>query len=1114
MNTYRTLSVLTVLFILTFTGAYAQQTSGSIRGTVTDETGGVLPGVDITARNTDTGITRVVISDDEGRYRLPQLALGTYQVRAELAGFQTAVVQGIVLSIVRESVVAITLRVGAITEQVIVSAETSLVNTTSASVGALVDNQTIQDLPLNGRDFIQLAALQEGVVIPTSARTSRTGDLGMKMTISGTRPNQTAVLLDGGDIKNYYGNTPGGISGSLLGVDTVREFQVITNSYAAEYGRFTGGVISAVTKSGTNEIHGSVFEYHRNSALDARNFFDRDGENPLERSDPPNFIRNQYGFTIGGPIQSDKTFFFGSYEGLRDRLTTSFVHEFMNQDAHNGLLPLSTLGDDYLDTDTGQPGCAPQNIIPSSAPAGDLCNVGIEPVVQPYLDMFPLPNTGKDFGNGNGEFISPAPEPANEDYFMVKVDHQLSDTDSFFVRYTFDWSKRQQAKEQYAYDRDSITRNQYVTLEEKHIFSPTVLNEVRFAFNRTRVHDIEILSGAVDIDPSLYLLPDRGFLGLIDVNSGQDQFGNSTREPQFHTQNLFQTMDNLVWTRGSHSMKMGVNWSHFQYNASNLAGFAGAFDWDSNADFLQDKPDTAIHFFSDPFVAGIRTNLIGIYFQDDLQVNPNLTLNLGVRYEFITSPTEVGDRLGGISTPSQTVPFCIKPEGATFECLPSPYGRSYFRNPSLKNFSPRLGIAWDPTGSGKTSIRVGFGLFHDQLLPWLYTLAPFRGEPFAIQSDWDRDEGDTIVFPTTLRDTVATDRAVQVGNSVEIMDVVHQPYLMQWNLSLQQEIAAGTVVTATYSGSKGVHIARLVDTNLPIGIIQADGRRFFPPCSGRGCTPLPDSQRPNKSYGAISGRQWDGDSSYHGLKLGLKKRFSSGFSYQLSYAFQKYLDNGSGYTGSPGDFVTSSVSGLHPLDSSIDKGPSAWHTPQTFSANASLDLPFGPGRRFGSGATGAWGKVIEGWRINTIVTLADGPAVNIEGSAGRTCASCSTRPDLIPGADNSPNTGDPNQWFGAVEDNFAQTERGYFGNLGRNTGVGPGLATVDFSILKNISMGETASFQFRTELFNVFNRTNLHAPERTRGAFGRSGRVNGSFGQIRNTATTSRQIQFAMKILF
>jgi len=300
MNNYRTLSVLAVLFILTFTGAYAQQTTGILRGRVADETGGVLPGVDITARNTDTGITRVVISDDEGRYRLSQLALGTYQVTAELAGFQAGVVQGITLSIAQASIVNITLRVGAISEQVVVTAEGSLVNTSSASVGTLVDNQQITDLPLNGRDFIQLAALQEGVVTPTTAIGGRTGDTGLKMTIGGTRPNQNAILLDGTDIKNYYGNTPGGLSRALLGVETVREFQVITNSYGAEYGRFTGGVISAVTKSGTNAIHGSLFEYHRNSALDARNFFDRDPLDPLVRSDPPNFIRNQFGGSIGG----------------------------------------------------------------------------------------------------------------------------------------------------------------------------------------------------------------------------------------------------------------------------------------------------------------------------------------------------------------------------------------------------------------------------------------------------------------------------------------------------------------------------------------------------------------------------------------------------------------------------------------------------------------------------------------------------------------------------------------------------------------------------------------------------------------------------------------------
>ena len=1075
MNTYRTLSVLAVLFILTFTGAYAQQTTGILQGRVVDETGGVLPGVDITARNRDTGITRVVISDDEGRYRLSQLSLGTYSVTAELAGFQAGVVQGITLSIVQASIVNITLRVGQISEQVIVTAEGSLINTSSASVGTLVDNQTITDLPLNGRDFIQLAALQAGVVTPTTGIGGRTGDTGLKMTISGTRPNQTAILLDGTDIKNYYGNTPGGLSRSLLGVETVREFQVITNAYGAEYGRFTGGVISAVSKSGTNAIHGSLFEYHRNSALDARNFFDRDPLDPLERSDPPNFIRNQFGFSLGGPIVQDRTFFFGAYEGLRDRLTTTITNTFPNEATHNGLLP--RFRGRCQNDQTGNPA--------QIDPATGLCDIGVDPVVRPYLDLYPIAR-GPDGGDGTAEFPFLAPEPMDEDYFMIKVDHQISDSDSFFVRYTFDWSERDRWREQYLYSGNSIARNQYLTLEEKHIFSPNLLNEIRFAFNRTRIHDVEF-TNFPDTPESLYLLPDReGLFGLLRISDRLvSQFGNSTREPQRHTQNLFQTMDNVIWTKGNHALKMGVNWSRFQYNGDNRAGYPGGYIWLTLGDFLVNNPDSALHFASDKYTAGIRQNLIGIYLQDDWQTSPNLTLNLGLRYEFITNPTEVNDIVGRLDHAGQAEPTIGGP--------------LLDRNPSLKNFSPRIGFAWDPTGSGRYSVRAGFGLFHDQLLPWIYTLVPGRGKPFAVQSNYDVDEGDIVIFPDSLRNSQPTDRAVQAPNIVEIFEV-EQPYLMQWNLSLQAEIMPSTAVTATYSGSKGVHLTRIVDANVPVGVIEADGRRFI----------APGSPRHNPNFGQIQARQFDGDSSYHGLKLGLRRRFSSGFSYQLSYTFQKFLDNGSNYTGSPGDFGTSNTRGTHWLDSNVDKGPSAWNTPNTFSANASYDLPFG------TGATSAWGKVIEGWQINTLIRLADGPAVEINQGGNRMCDFCDERPDLIPGMDNSPNTGDPNRWFGIPEDNFMPSEPGYYGTLGRNTAVGPGLATVDFSILKNIAMTETVRFQFRAEFFNIFNRTNFHPPERPREAFGRGSGTfpSAAFGAIFETATTARQIQFALRIDF
>ncbi len=1081
LNINRVLSLVTVLLVLSPVGLYAQETTGTIIGTVKDETGGVLPGVEVTSRNTGTGLTRTAISDDEGRYRIPQLAPGSYELRVELAGFRTALLQDIIISMAQQAVIPITLRVGEISEEVVVSAEVSLVETTTSNVGSLVDSQTIRNLPLNGRDFIQLAALQEGVVTPTSANRTRTGDTGVKMTISGTRPNQTAVLLDGTDVKNQYGNTPGGLSGAMLGVDTVREFRVITNVYSAEYGRFTGGVISAVTKSGTNDIHGTLFAFHRNSALDARNFFDRDADNPTERSKVPPFKRNQFGFTLGGPIAQDRTFFFGSYEALRERLTTTRIDIFPDENAHNGLLPNTRSRGKFM---CGEPRRKTQ----------DLCDVGVDPAVQPYLDLYPLPNGLVT--QGTGQFSFNNPQPLNEDYFVVKIDHQLSDSDSFFARYTFDDSTRTSLTEQYLYGVASAQRNQYLTLEEKHIFSPSLLNEFRVAYNRSNGQDTDMVN--IQVPQSLWFLPEEryknanlvGTMGLISIRGGISQFGTSTRRPQFHTQNLFQYMDNLVWTRGNHSIKIGASINRFQYNVMNLARFSGYYVFSNLKDFLEGEPNQGSAFFSQPFRGGMRQNLFGFYLQDDVQFRSNLTVNLGVRYEFITSPTEVAGRLGNLSNPFQVEPTV---------------GNPYFPNPSLKNFSPRLGFAWDPTGSGTTSIRGGFGLFFDQILPWVYTGTVGRMKPFAIRAVIEPPE--PIPFPNAVGDLTADSLAVQ-RPGVFIVTDPGQPYIMQWNLNLQQEIFPGTAVTATYSGSRGVHLSRTGDVNSPLGTVLPDGRRFFDPNTPEG------TQRHNPGYADIGTRLWDANSWYNGLKLGLRKRFSSGFQYQVSYHLQKFMDEGSNMSGSRGDFGTSNYETLDWQDHTLDRGLSAYHTTHSFSSNWTLELPFGPGRRYGAGLSGVAARLVEGWQINGIVQLASGPAIDISGDGDVTCDDlCSSRPNLISGADNSPNTGDPNGWFGDPTDNFEEQDPGFYGNLGRNTGEGPGVANFDLSINKSFALGETANLQFRAEFFNILNRANFRSPNRTRTAFTR-GAPSGSFGQILDTTTTSRQIQFALKLVF
>ena len=1103
--------VVTFAVIFIFAVVQAQQTTGTLSGVVQDETGGVIPGAEVTSVNTGTAATRTAISDDEGRYRIPQLAPGSYEIRAELTGFQTAVLQDISLSMAQEAVIAITLRVGEITEQVVVSAEVSLVDTRSATVAALVDSQQVRDLPLNGRDFIQLAALQEGVVVPVSQRRTVNGDRGVKISIGGARPYDNAMLLDGTDIKNQYGTTPGAVSGSLLGVDTIREMRVITSAYSAEYGRFTGGVISAVTRSGSNELHGTVFEFHRNSALDARNFFDRDPVNPTVRSDVPPFKRNQFGFTLGGPIAEDRTFFFGSYEGLRERLNATEISTFPNQDAHNGILPNTRFRGRFI--------CgAPRGV--RGQPSQPFCDIGVAPNVQPYMDLYPIPN-GENLGDGLGLHFWQNSRPLNEDYFLVKLDHKLTDSDDFFIRMTIDDGNFSETNESSIWEIEEENLNQYWTVEEKHIFSPNLLNEVRFAFNRSSSRTDE--SGPVDeslwfVDPARQQSAGfKGGMGLLFCRGcGLSQFGTSTRTPQQHVLNTFQYMDNLVWTRGKHSLKMGVSVSRFQYNARNFARLQGTYQVDDLRRLMTGTFSAATVFFGDlesatPQPLGLRQTLTGLYIQDDVQLQPNLTVNLGLRYEFTNNPNEVAGRLGNLDDPSDTQTRTGNP--------------FFLKNPSLKNFSPRVGFAWDPTGSGKFSVRSGFGLFHQQILQWCCTSALFRSTPFGIRGELDDDthQAELDTFPNALRgldpNHPAVDRVAMFAVSQPT-----QPYLMQWSLTLQRELFANMAVTAKYTGSRGVSLPRVGSANRPTVSQDANGAFFFP--NRR-------APAPNQAFTAITDRRWDGNSFYHGLALGLRRRFSGGNMFQISYTWQKSIDEGSVIGGSPRETFNDAWLSQHLPERSLDRGLSSFGIQHAFSANFAVELPFGAGRRYGAGATGFVGKLIEGWQLNGIVSLATGPPSTIDGNPFATCFQCSNIFASIRPGIPFPKSEDPNGWWVSDMANVTDEEfpfiqpgdmdangnligpaLGYFPNLPRNAGIGPGLATLDLSILKNFYVGETAQIQFRAEFFNLLNRANFQINFRGRDTHTRGGTINRSFGRLTQTATTSRQIQLALKISF
>jgi len=1144
MTSYHKLFLFAVLFVFTFAGVYAQ-TGGTISGVVKDETGGVLPGVEVTARNTGTEASRTVISDDEGRYRVVQLAPGDYELRAELSGFQTAVLQDISLSAGQTAVLGVTLRVGEISEQVVVSAEVALVDTTSGTVSALVDSNQIRDLPLNARSFVELAALQEGVILPLNSRRSTNGDTGRRIIIAGAQAHSNAVLLDGTDTKSPRGNTPGSVTGILLGVDTIREFRVLTSAYTAEYGRFSGGVITATTKSGTNELHGSLFEFHRNSALDARNHFDRDFINFSERSKTPNFIRNQFGFTLGGPVVKDQTFFFGSYEGLRDRLTTTDISNFPNALAHQGFLPLRSNGR----CDTGF----------TLDDSNGLCfrDIAATPV-QDYMDLYPIPN-GPELGTGLAQHLYPNVQPTDEDYFMVKVDHKLTDSDDFFVRYTFDDAENRNTQQTSRHFRIETSRYQWLTLEEKHVFSPSLLNELRFAYTRDRSKSDDFELPGQEIDRSLYFLdPARaealGFnpgLGLLQCRCSLSQMGTSTNVPSLKIQNSFQTYNNLIWTKGSHSMKMGFAWTRFQFNHVGAARINGSYLYSGLDDFMRsDVAEASFHFgnFEDgtEMMAGMRQSLFGFYIQDDFQALPNLNLNLGLRYEFITNPTEVNNRVSNLDHPLQETPRI---------------GNPYFsENPSLKNFSPRFGFAWDPTGSGKFSVRGGFGLFHQQILQWAYISSIFRATPYAIRPslranvheprqcggeatngvDCTNAKGEDVFvndFPFGLQKIDNTHPAVLFPN-FNPTQTPKQPYIQQWSLTLQREITSSTVVTATYAGSRGVKLTRPGDTNIPTPIFIGPvgpftGSQWVVPCDrfSRGqCVGV----RANTNFQQIKDKTWDANSWYHALKLGLRKRFGSGFSYQLSYQWQKIIDQGTSVSGNRNEFGSDVDATSNWLDHRFDQGRSTFSIGNVLSANGSFELPFGPGRRFGAGTSGFAAKLIEGWSINFIVSLSDGAPTSFEGGAQVTCSRCNTgrmRPSLVAGEELNPITEDPNQWFGSVdifeaptsinladgtpcdEDNAAPGScAGTFGNLGRTAVDGPGAATLDFAIHKGFSVGETTNIQFRAEFFNIFNRSNFGTPEI--GALSGGGTPQPDFGLVTNTATTSRQIQLALKILF
>ena len=749
-------SAVILLLLLPAPVSSLAQTSATISGIVQDPSSGALPGVTVTARNEATGLTRTAVTGLEGRYVLTALPPGRYELRAELLGFRPHVRRALDVTVTETAAVNITLEVGGVTEEVTVSGERPLVNTSTSELSYLVGSEAIEQLPLNGRNYTDLALLQPGVLAFPHRDGGSVVAHGLGMSINGQDPRSNVYLLDG-TLQNDFTNGPAGsAAGTALGTETIREFRVASNAYTAEFGRNSGGQINVLTKSGTNRLAGSAYEFHRNDALDARNYFDT--------GEKPDFHRNQFGATIGGPIQRDRAFFFLGYEALVERLGRTISTVVPDENARLGILPSGT--------------------------------VGVHPAIAPYLAEYPRAN-GPSLGQGLAAFNFPFSQRLDEHFAQGRFDYHAGGNRQFFARYTIDDTNQFLPTDYPQFPREFLSRNQFFTGEYRQAISTNMLNTARLGFSRTRIgQNVE----ANTSQPLAPFMGNRSIMGDIDIG-GLKRFGPQSSANLRLVQNVFSLQDDLVVTRGRHLLKGGALVEHYQDNMVNPTFSLGIFTFADLSAFLTNRPASFIGLTPEAqFDRYWRFTLFGFYAQDDFQVSPRLTLNAGVRYEFATLPEEKYGR-------DSALPDLMASE---------PTIGPLYQNPTYTNVSPRVGFAWDVFGDGRTAVRGGYGLYfntnnHQNLIVTV-TNPPFTPRPVIVNP--------TFPNPPFNRAAAISIRPIQWD--------LQNPRVHVFNANLQREVWARTAVTVGYAGSRGRHLLRSGDVNLarPTGT-TADGRPFI-----------------------------------------------------------------------------------------------------------------------------------------------------------------------------------------------------------------------------------------------------------------------------------------------
>jgi hypothetical protein len=1152
------------LFLVT---AHAQVAGATLSGTVTDQSGGVVPQAAVSIKNVATGITRASTTSTGGFYSVPNLLPGPYEIRVSAQGFSSQLQTGINLTVGEQQVLDFTLQVGQTSQTIEVTTEAPNVQLASSSISAVVSSTTVRELPLNGRSWTDLAALQPGVsAIQTQADFAVGGDrgnrgFGNQISVAGDRPEQNNYRLDGVSINDFNNAAPGSVLGGDLGVDAVQEFSVITSNVSAEYGRTSGGVINAITKSGTNAFHGSAYEFLRNDALDAANFFENAGG--IKKG---SFRQNQFGVAAGGPVRKDKLFIFGDYEGIRYSKgipTTIFVP---SDNARKGILAAG--------------GTPPSPCPPNSSLLDPSANICVDNSAAQYLPFWPRA-TSTPSGSDTGTFTFSAQRIVTENFFTIRSDYKISDKDSLAATYLRDFTPYSSPDGLNAVLINSKTNRQIVSLEETHTFGPTLVNSARVGFNRewelnnkgvAAINSLANQSSLAAIPGQFAAHVDAQAGGITLFNGGVN--GNSNF---IYAWNSFQGYDDAFWTHGTHSVKFGGGVERMQLNRLSHTDPSGVFRFGSLSDFLTNNPSRFTGEVASSVVPqGLRQTIFGLYAQDDWRARPNLTVNLGLRWEM---STVINDNHGGIVNlinMTDLLPHCGR--FVPTSCTP---GGPLFGNSTLRNFEPRVGFAWDPFHNGKTAVRGSFGVFDILPMAYQYIASATKQFPF-VASGSIKNPGQGTFYNNNgafLQITPATGNGGTNKGGNHIDQYAHRSYVMQWNLNVQRELAKNLTMMVGYVGSRGVHEPFRVDdadivlpTKSTAGYLfpQVDvfGNVYDPVvCNQTDASATPDPScnppsRINETFGSIGQLAYEGNSYFHALEVAVQKAMSHGVQFQTSFTWGKSMDIGS--AAGHGDQFSNSLSSLPYYDLRMLHTRSDFDIKRTLVFSVSWQVP-SPKSLSGPAA---W--IANGWELGTIFKVSDGVPFTATWATGGDPQGLLNSDDWAfpnrlntPGCATLTNPGNPNNYvktqcftvptapdagFWAANCDPAPPGLGYGfdplnpanpvpanngnpppawlpplacfnlrGTAGRNLLTGPSTTNLDFSIFKNQSIkriSESFNVQFRAEFFNVMNHANFAVPSTPANTdmFDGTGTPLSTAGVLTSTTTPGREIQFALKI--